>query len=123
MIKMKFISDPTPEVKYGLIIVDAIGEEWYHSCFFETVEEAFGIAQDIFYGLTIWNPEQIRSIVITDLATGEIVEEYFEEDILKTKNEKLDFPLDFFKQETSNFENENSNSQHEFITIYKDWTN
>ncbi len=120
---MKFISDPMPEVKYGLIIVDAIGEEWYHSCFFETVEEAFGITQDIFYGLTIWNPEQIRSIVITDLTTGEIVEEYFEEDILKTKNEKLDFPLDFFKQETSNFENENPNSQREFITIYNDWTN
>ena len=58
-----------------LTVIDTLHYSWEMPTTFEQVSKAIEMAKDIFNGETIWEPEQIDCIFISDINTGDLLVE------------------------------------------------
>lgn len=63
-----------------LMIVDTLGGQWIMPVHFNDLKSALKMAEDIFNGLSIWSPKNIKRICITDTNTGEVLAKCFVDD-------------------------------------------
>ena len=71
-----------------LTIADTLGWHWVMPIHFSDLKTAISMAEDIFGEQSIWQPEAIDRIFITDVNTGELLAECFhDESLLCDKDE------------------------------------
>lgn len=67
--------------KCKLTVIDQFSWHWELTDEFYMLQDAVNRAQDIFHGLSQFNPDHILEIFITDVNTGEILAECEHDDI------------------------------------------
>lgn len=63
------------EKNCDVMIRDINGWHWKLAATFDNIQSAIDMAENIFNGLTIWTPQDISRIFVTDVDTGELLVE------------------------------------------------